>query len=770
MKKDKTSFGIICRGIAKNKVCLAVFFVTMTICFILLPLIPMYSTAVDRIRYYDEEKTYGSFDLVTFDMDVASKIGSSSFTEIISTCFFRFETEECYGGRYASFYYSTESILDMTEYLLSRGRFPEKDGEAACEAWMLRQLGLSSGEMLGAVIEIGDLQLEVTGIVEADTSGTGIDTSSAGTVFMWADSGYTGVFIDLSPEVDPTDFLRKSGFSDQDFYTNLVKSYVRESRDDGKAVMLFIFGISVMSSFLVIYNIAVFVIEKNRQDFISMIKIGIPERRIKGALFSLLGIFLWIPAGILGVLTDFLAAAAFSLKFKGVNGFEIITSFSSIICFSVVWFSAIAAVSCAVVFFGRKRELRIKSGRSRNVGNTAPVFFRASANNLRSAPLVTISAVLSLSAVLIFSNVTLFYLKAQTSQLVDYGDVEYVVSFDTLAAYTPDTETERREITENLLSDPALESEQVRLAVSKISIDKSAIGKRFADLLRFDSLFNAAYNNNLTRMVPVFVGYTTVSSLKNSSDKPLPELSDDEGLILAKPYNCSFEGFSGVSDISAETQVGEISFKVMDFELACSFYSNDVFAVAVVSDAVFEKLSSGLFSAPVYIHGNVSEDYLLHSISNLLLVRVEPVKEIENEMREGMERTNRIMVVLFIIAAVYSMVCLTVTCLMREILNGKEYATLNAMGIPLRKILRIPAYEYAVVLLSVIIFSGAGVFFGSSIVVLLSESEVIKRLTPFPTGSFLVGVGLLACLSLVCAAISILSLRKESAIATVVRR
>ena len=760
---------LIASSILKNRKYVVSFFVCALVCFIILPVIPMYSVIMTRANIDNIENRCGRYDLETDSGSEAVKLEPGN-SAVESVCFFRSESYFVDGGHTLNVVFATSDVIDMTPYRIVQGRFPEKKNEIACESWFLRRFGLSSEEMIGASVRIEDADYKVVGVLVY--TGPVILDNNSSLSFCFSESETEQAYVNLSEGADAQKFISDNGLSRDAWGLNFGKEEAISESSSSDLSLYIVFGVSVLSSFFVIGEMASFLMEKNRDNIAVLQKNGIYAGKIKIIILTVFAALL-MPAAIAGlcfqIIEKHVLTAVFFPQYEGLTkeiGMSGMTLYNVVIALS-----AVSATLISVFYSGFRRELKIKpqkNGIRMKIGRA--IFVRTAANNLRSTRMISVAVAVSITLVIILMNTVSFWVRTVEADQIDYGDTQYLVTYSPYAVFSEENTAKLREVSQALLNDDCLKAEQTKIAYSSVNVDKSVISQKYADYLKMYPDFYAAYTNNMKKNVAIPIGLTTADSLSVSGVQNIPEITDEKGLILRNPYNFDYPGFDGNFKIRLNSTAGDLELAVSDLTVGKNFYTNDVFAIVVVSENVYEKCSENVFVDTVYIHGDVPEDYLIHSIPDLSLVRIEAIGEIRANEEAAFKTINAIISGLFLITALYSMICLTVSCLLREALFGKEYAMLNVLGVPQKQILRVPVYEFSIILASVLFFSALGTWGGASLIVMFSKSMVVKRMLPFPIVSFAISAAILIAVSLAFIFVSVLSMRKNSAIQCIVNR
>ncbi len=760
---------LIQKSILKHKKQLLALFLCGLLSFLLVPLLPVYAEYMQKKYVVEMNRECGSFDFGTENAETVRKLLDGTYPELDGYCLFdSSDSTDALGNRVQKVS-SVPEILDWMPFELTKGKYPENAKEIACESWMLRQSGVSSAQMLGTSVQLNGAAYSVVGIVTYTSPS--VAANRMGTAFLYSENASAGMYLRLKTGVSAQTFEEKMGGETAELFHNVDKEYMGESGDSSFLILYFIFFVTLLSSALILLNLTMYVVEKNRNNLSVFRKLGIAERTLRGNLLLIFGTVLVLSA-LLGMGILLLLLYGLLPRIVPGNSSEFSASLPDVALLLFYFGITFVGMYFALLFslpyssYIAKRIERQKAT-LRNQKHPKRVYCRLAGNNLRRSALITVLTVLALALSLILMNSVYFWVKGVSAERIDFGDTKFTVSFNTGMIYSEEMTEKRKAIIETLLKEPDLKAEQLKIVYTTMLVDKTLLDSRYVSYLKNNVDFHAAYDNHMKKTVPLPVGITTIQSLQDSAEQE--KVRDGEGLLLVHPYNFRNAGIAS-GKYKSTVEAADLRLQVSDAELKSSFYTNEVFSVLVVSENDYLKYAKGVLPDIIYVHGDVSEEELLHCIPELNLVQVKSVGEIDAQLNSGVNQIVRILISLFAICALFGILTLTVTCLSREQLFRKEYATLHALGVPQKKILQIPLMEFFVVLLSVFLVSVFGTFLISEIIVVLSDSKVMQHMVPFPFFSFGITFGILLLLTAFAVWITGASMKKKSAVQQILKR
>lgn len=781
MKTSLTS--ILIRGFLRNRGHVRTIAMAIMVTMFLLPLFSYYASVVETISTHTYETDCGTFDLVVEGLTNEEQATLLADEQVADSCGFSTKETTDPSGRPVTMIGSTDNFTVLAPYTLLQGHFPATGQEILCEPWYLRQQGISTGEMIGSSLTVDGATFTVVGTISF--SGYSTETDRNAVLVFHQPAGTDSLYLDLSGSGTQEEVLAfAQSRLEMDRVSvgwNVDKQIAYETTETGARLVLhFIFFVALASCLIVLAGFSIFFLQKNEPDLRILSLVGVAKNKILLSLVCFYTLLLLVFGGLGVLLFLFLfcwllpvcgfSVSGLALSVVSPGGMDLLGTFALLFLSEWVVFLFTVIRMLSRSFSERKGKKKTDAKPRQRKRRSRFVFLTMARQNIKISSKVSAFTILSVSVCGVLLTGISFYLDCVSAQQVDYGDTRFLVSFEEDGLLTEEAKEEKSQLIAALLNDEALGASIQNVYLSTAKVNKDLLSREFKDYLSHFPSLNGLLNNSLTREIPIPVGLISAAELEGFDGQ---KIEDGTGVLYVQPCNLSGVGF----DVEGETQISlrldtqetrTVSLSREEWPL--TVYTNEVYPLLVVSEADFIRLSHDQKTSDVFLSGSATEDELLRFTAGKNFVRVQNVMADKILMDSGSQTIRQILSALFFVCLLSVAATLTVTCLLRLAVFRKEYATLNAIGVPLSTVMRIPVYEYGLIFLPILLVSALGTFFVSKVIVFLMDSVTVDRLTPFPGMTFLAVTGCQIVVFGICVGLVMRAMKKQTSAALLVKR
>lgn len=668
-----------------------------------------------------------------------------------------------------------ESYFKLSSHYFIEGKIPEKDNEIMCEPWYLRSKGIETSKMIGSSLEIAGKTYVVTGLF-VDKSYV-IEDDASPVILKKKTSAINRLLINIEGEEltkAKYDILSKvENKETTKVYGNVDKEMIKEETLNGTiGVIAFVFVVLAISTIIILINFIYLFVNQVYKRINVYCFLGIARNKISGAAGTVLGLII-VFANMVALGVFFVTSKLFFNKIVGEEQYNY-TIKQAMNQECLILFLGILVVELSIIlsilmklfwskFFRDNGKVRgvydIKSGKK----GSKHFCFNMAVNGLKISRKINILTVLTISLSIIALSSVQYYIESVNADLIDYGDTKYIIHMYEATLPSDEEEEEINKFVDKVLENDMLNAQVQNIHTDSVIVAKKQLSKPLEKFLKQFSRYSAVLENNFTKNVPVSVGLVSEEDVKDYIDV---ELKDNEVILFNSFINTDITSALNVNigdelSVRHSTEILTLSIKEIREEFFYQVYTNDYMCMMIVNEDTFNMLSYNQVPKEIFIKADVPESVILDVTKDCSFVRVENVAFDRQTISEGVTMINLILDGLFIICLVVIVINLTTTCIIRIMVFNKEYATLNAIGISVGTIMKIPVYEFLIILVPISIISVLGSF-ASTLAIHYNVSEYVSIAYEFPIDNFVRIWGILLVVVGICVIVAADKIRHQT--------
>ncbi|MBQ2981402.1 MAG: hypothetical protein IJD58_04665 [Lachnospiraceae bacterium] len=650
---------------------------------------------------------------------------------------------------YYEIVYCDEPFFQYSSYQTIEGKFPDNEEEIMCEPWFLRSMGIKSENMIGSSVEVEGKKYIVSGLIVDKTYGE-IDINVALFVKkIVSDKKCNSIMIDLGCDV--TDEIRAEFYEDTldaEKYSSVginvdKQMALKNVKESTQVAFIFVFLVLLISIIIILYNYILLFMNKIKDSINNYLQVGLSKYVVMSSISRAICTVIIISNFVGGVCYYFFSKQMCNkIVFKNQHNYRyVVTDVSSkkmLIFFLCFCFFEVLLVSIKmyIIFYGKKYFKNGRFGKVYSVNpksyNEKKPYLTMAKNNLRMSRSNSILTVVAVAVIICAYITSIYYVKIIDRAMIDYDNVKYILKLPDDYTLDEPQVKEKSKLINDMIEDERFGAFVRNVYYTKSNIDINRISDKCENYLELYYEYSAMLGNGLTENIPISIALMSSEQLEDELDI---QLERNQGVFFSTSTCYQIKDAINMSvgeyiDVfNSEYEKKQIEIVNIEKDKCFNIYSDSMSWVLVVNNETFNMLSGGITPNRIYLSKDISEGLLLEYLRDVNYIQIERIDFDNQTISTSYSETEILLFLILAICTSVLFVSLTVSCNTRIKVFSTEYKTLFSIGLPIKKVIRVPIYEMSIILLEIIVISFAGSFIVTKIAYQLS---VVKIIYVFP--------------------------------------